>query len=738
MLFSIIIPAYNAEATLAEAVFSAISQSLDSSQYEILIVDDGSTDGTWALMERLTEQAGNLRLFKNQKNMGQGASRNRALGEAKGEYITFLDADDLLRSDALELYALKVTGNQPEIVFANLLKINEYGDIIPLKAGRERHEVKNLKSRTVRGRRTFCAVGAIYRKNFMMDNGIKFSEGIYYEDIEFVIRAVFSATKVDGVEADLYYWRTAIGSSAMYVSLRKVNDAVAALELMPGLLEGFGVLSQYLDDWRYFVRRFINQTLRRLGEQAAGDSDLASLFLKRIETSEVFKKYSLDGLLDDQIRTAALEPEPLFLAHLTEAASGAVVMVANVDYQVRNFVAVARRLKALGVKNVVCDISGSKKFSYPRAISNEEAASYADINLFRFDSALLNNLLFNNARAYLVGADWGFFRPLVFTLRRHKIPVIGFYEGINDDYLLEPPPPPARKFLPYRNTEYLLLPGEYYKNIYARQKTTVVGLPAIRAFMDEETRFPERPVAVINVNFSYGVLEGARRVYLDSAVEACQRLGVDFVISQHPADKGDLSPWAVSKNSLYEEVRRGSLLISRFSTCILEALALGKPVIYHNPHNEKFPKFQEEPLGAFQVSNSTDELVRAIEKTLAEIEAQADIRAQAKSYLQRHANVFLEHPPEHYAALSIKNIIERDEENFQKRLLHFSAGKTPTGYDLPEPASQNLRLLWNYKMASWGRKVLVMLLLDRFRLKNHLLGKYENKFIRVLIKLIPE
>ena len=88
-LVSIVIPVYNRESFLAEAIESALAQG--DIRSEILIVDDGSTDGTAEVARRYSERV----TFLRQENAGPPAARNRGVREARGEYLTFLDSDDL-------------------------------------------------------------------------------------------------------------------------------------------------------------------------------------------------------------------------------------------------------------------------------------------------------------------------------------------------------------------------------------------------------------------------------------------------------------------------------------------------------------------------------------------------------------------------------------------------------------------------------------------------------------------
>jgi len=98
---SIIIPCYNCEKTLREAVDSCYVQGFSENEFEIVMVDDGSTDETRELMKRLAEEHANLHLFFHEKNKGGGAARNTAVANSKSEVIFCLDSDDLLPPDTL-------------------------------------------------------------------------------------------------------------------------------------------------------------------------------------------------------------------------------------------------------------------------------------------------------------------------------------------------------------------------------------------------------------------------------------------------------------------------------------------------------------------------------------------------------------------------------------------------------------------------------------------------------------
>jgi glycosyltransferase involved in cell wall biosynthesis len=94
MSFSVLIPAFNAEGSIGHAITSALSQTLEN-QFEILVYDDGSTDRTFAVVEQCARNHQGIRVIRAAKNAGASRARNVLLEEARGEWIAFLDSDDI-------------------------------------------------------------------------------------------------------------------------------------------------------------------------------------------------------------------------------------------------------------------------------------------------------------------------------------------------------------------------------------------------------------------------------------------------------------------------------------------------------------------------------------------------------------------------------------------------------------------------------------------------------------------
>lgn len=117
MLFSIIIPTYNYADYLQQALQSLLLQFYDN--FEVIVVDDGSTDHTQAILSSMASQFGHRLTVLTQINAGPGAARNCGIAAAKGQYCLFLDADDTLKRDALMHFRKAISDfNQPDCIIA--------------------------------------------------------------------------------------------------------------------------------------------------------------------------------------------------------------------------------------------------------------------------------------------------------------------------------------------------------------------------------------------------------------------------------------------------------------------------------------------------------------------------------------------------------------------------------------------------------------------------------------------
>lgn len=197
---SIVIACYNCEKYLAACLDSVLGQTFED--WEAIVVDDGSTDGSSAILSRYAERDTRIKVV-DQPNRGQSAARNRALQLASGRYVCFLDADDFYDAGFLSDLLREARRTDADVVMTNTRYVG--GD----KPGRTRFEPRILT-------RFSEKVGIlphggiwdkIYRMSLIRDNRLAFPEGLYYEDNIFVVRALFHSDRFAVTNGANYNYR---------------------------------------------------------------------------------------------------------------------------------------------------------------------------------------------------------------------------------------------------------------------------------------------------------------------------------------------------------------------------------------------------------------------------------------------------------------------------------------------------------------------------------------------------
>ncbi len=664
IMVSVIIPAYNAAEFIAICLESLARQTLPQENFEVICIDDASTDNTVEVIESYRGIIANLKLVRQAANRKQGAARNAGIDAAAGRLVTFLDSDDFLRFDMLEI--MLSLGRSADLTVCQHVKTRFDK---PIKTSTSNRRVESrLSVAAFENTIGWWPFGMFISRHLLNRQGIRFREGVFFEDIDFNIRVYMAAKNHVVTKEPLYYYIERDASTVNLVDEKKLIDAASAM------VEAWRIASGSPDeaDREAFQRRaprWLLQQARRLQDRdlpVEELSRLAALLLDQLTKAGLMKHLdpklgpiileSATALPDSGANAPQQAPQgnqgyrPWKQDYRDEFA-GKVIFYCEVDYHIRSAAPVVRKLRQFGVESIVVDASRSTSFTSNRPLPDEELPFYADINLRQFNVAR-NPPFTTEAAAFVFMNDLTYTRKLIFENYGFDVPTFGFYEGINDDWNLDRKAP--RK--PYRSVDYLLLPGLYQQGFYQDRQCRIVGLPNVRARLERPVLPRRLRRAIINVNFTYGVLEDKRGDYVESAVQACNELGLDYVISQHPADKADLSRFKVSRNSVYDLLEEGSILISRFSTTILEALAMGRPVVYHNPIGERVPKFHN-PMGAYRKTRSVSELKTALEAELAFVDAGGAVRERAALFLHFHCNTGSPQEPDELAACAIAEVL---------------------------------------------------------------------------------
>ena len=211
---SVILPVYNAENSLHFCINSVLRQSYHD--FEIICVDDASTDSSLEILEYFTKKDSRVKIIKNDFNQGSGYSRNCGLNVAKGEYIFFLDADDWIDFNAFEVLIKKADENDLDLLFFN--EINFHGetyDFSMIDLDDElitKYENKVFNHFDLDKKDLFNLSNNIwnklYRKSFLEDNDIQFcNENLAYENIPFFYKVMVSADRISLITGMFYNYR---------------------------------------------------------------------------------------------------------------------------------------------------------------------------------------------------------------------------------------------------------------------------------------------------------------------------------------------------------------------------------------------------------------------------------------------------------------------------------------------------------------------------------------------------
>lgn len=233
---SIIIPAYNIENYIYDCLKTIFEQNIKSSDYEVIVINDGSTDNTIAKIE-LFKDRDNI-IIVNQKNQGQAVARNNGIKIAKGKYIWFVDGDDQICTNCLkdilnicekldpDLFCVG-----PSVPFIKDFPKDLEKDIFKMYTGEEW---------ILAGYGVIGPWSYIINKKFWEKNKLNFMEGIYYEDTECMSRSFYFAKRIFTLKFSVYNYIQRPGSTMnrpfnskkldsnikIFFSINKFNESV--------------------------------------------------------------------------------------------------------------------------------------------------------------------------------------------------------------------------------------------------------------------------------------------------------------------------------------------------------------------------------------------------------------------------------------------------------------------------------------------------------------------------------
>jgi hypothetical protein len=263
---------------------------------------------------------------------------------------------------------------------------------------------------------------------------------------------------------------------------------------------------------------------------------------------------------------------------------------------------------------------------------------------------LLTEIQLTQATALVVLNDWGTTASLVDFMKNQQVPTFAWVEGVQDFQDVDT----GKQRQAYRSVDHVFCLGQYSYDALSGCSRTLTGSERLTKLWHQKPTLPQDKNLLVNLNFTYGVGEQHRRLWLKSVQKASRLAGWHYTISQHVADKGLVVPWHRSQEDVGTLLSQAPRFVTRFSTLGYEALVRGVAMTYHNPHGEKVPTFAN-PQGAFSLSSSIDELAKALREPPPSRE---EVRKQAEEFLHHHLHLERAESPAERAAKQIAAALE--------------------------------------------------------------------------------
>ncbi|SEL21805.1 Glycosyltransferase involved in cell wall bisynthesis [Methanobrevibacter gottschalkii] len=262
---SVILTAFNEEKYIGKAIDSILNQTL--TDFELIIVNDGSTDNTLNIINSFEDKR--IKLISHD-NIGPGASRNKALNIAKGEYIMYLDGDDWYHGDGLEIAYKEAKNKDTDFTFYQMINYDEKtgktyeNDWFNLNIFDESFENTVFNINDFKGSIFDLSVGVcqkIYNTSFLKRIDAKFPEGILFEDMPFFYYVLLKAEKISIIKKQLYYRRKHDESITHVVDEKFLDTVPAGQELIRIFMENgwydtykFDLLAYKINGPRFALR----------------------------------------------------------------------------------------------------------------------------------------------------------------------------------------------------------------------------------------------------------------------------------------------------------------------------------------------------------------------------------------------------------------------------------------------------------------------------------------------------
>ena len=302
MLLSIIIPVYNVQNYVEKCIRSCEQQDISHSEYEVIIVNDGSTDNSLCIVESIASQYSNIRII-SQTNQGLSVARNVGMQHAIGEYVWFIDSDDWIEPGCLKRICRQLNSDldilqlKYRLVYDDATK-NVEGLFTKFEG------VLSGKEIILKGGLYVPAPFAIYRLDFLKKKNLSFVPNIIHEDFEFKPRVTYLAEKISSDSSVSYnYLQRTSGNICSTFNIKKCTDILIVMNNLYQFTNTYNLEIKYSIFFYDSIGMIMNTLLFDFKRLSSKDKDV--LMNEVSKNTHLFKimcksrkfKYKLEGIL---------------------------------------------------------------------------------------------------------------------------------------------------------------------------------------------------------------------------------------------------------------------------------------------------------------------------------------------------------------------------------------------------------------------------------------------------------
>ena len=238
-ILSIIIPLYNCEKYIKQCLDTIFRQEMNESDFEVIVIDDGSKDSGYSLASEYAKRQQNILVIK-QENQGVACARNNALEKATGDYVTFVDADDMLVSGSLGKLIKIAVDNKADIVKAAHKEVPEDAVCEDFSSSHDNSSIQIMTGEeaivnVTRMKEGYCW-GYLISRKLITDNRLLFPPKVaFMEDWAFITQAILKSRTFVNADVLLYLYRRNSSSCMANVTTEKMLLGCQAIDIVANL-----------------------------------------------------------------------------------------------------------------------------------------------------------------------------------------------------------------------------------------------------------------------------------------------------------------------------------------------------------------------------------------------------------------------------------------------------------------------------------------------------------------------